>query len=146
MFNESNPTVATMGIDIGKNSFHVVGLDQRGTIVLRQKWSRGQGEARLANLPPCLRDCGTAMFSSPLLRLWQSGDRMRAKEKLGSCSVTSLPQRLYERKHEKSELVKAQLRVSKMIEQFINQMIWRPLAAVMSVFMIGRGAKELRGY
>src|SRR5436853_2901935 len=46
--------VGTMGIDIGKNSFHVVGLDQRGTIVLRQKWSRGQGEARLANLPPCL--------------------------------------------------------------------------------------------
>jgi hypothetical protein len=30
----------TMGIDIGKNSFHVVGLDQRGAIVLRQKWSR----------------------------------------------------------------------------------------------------------
>jgi hypothetical protein len=30
-----------MGIDIGKNSFHVVGLDQRGAIVLQQKWSRG---------------------------------------------------------------------------------------------------------
>jgi transposase len=43
-----------MGIDIGKNSFHVVGLDQRGAIVLRQKWSRGQVEARLANMPPCL--------------------------------------------------------------------------------------------
>ena len=43
-----------MGIDIGKNSFHVVGLDQRGAIVLRQKWSRGQAEARLANIPPCL--------------------------------------------------------------------------------------------
>jgi transposase len=42
MFNKSNPTVATMGIDIGKNSFHVVGLDQRGAIVLRQKWSRRQ--------------------------------------------------------------------------------------------------------
>ena len=54
MFNKSNPTVATMGIDIGKNSFHVVGLDQRGAIVLRQKWSRGQVEARLANLSPCL--------------------------------------------------------------------------------------------
>jgi hypothetical protein len=52
MFNKSNPTVATMGIDIGKNSFHVVGLDQRGAIVLRQKWSRRQIEARLANIPP----------------------------------------------------------------------------------------------
>ena len=39
---------------IGKNSFHVVGLDQRGAFVLRQKWSRGQVEARLANMPPCL--------------------------------------------------------------------------------------------
>jgi transposase len=38
----------------GKNSFHVVGLDQRGAIVLRQKWSRAQVEARLANIPPCL--------------------------------------------------------------------------------------------
>ena len=43
-----------IGIDIGKNSFHVVGLDDRGAIVLRQKWSRGQIEARLANMPPCL--------------------------------------------------------------------------------------------
>ena len=34
-------TIAVIGIDIGKNSFHVVGLDERGAIVLRQKWSRG---------------------------------------------------------------------------------------------------------
>src|SRR5271155_2304736 len=46
--------IAAVGIDIGKNSFHVVGLDQRGAIVLRQKWSRGQVEARFANMPPCL--------------------------------------------------------------------------------------------
>jgi transposase len=46
--------IAAVGIDIGKNSFHVVGLDQRGSIVLRQKWSRGQVEARFANMPPCL--------------------------------------------------------------------------------------------
>jgi transposase len=44
---------AVIGIDIGQNSFHIVGQDQRGAIVLRQKWSRGQVEARLANLPPC---------------------------------------------------------------------------------------------
>src|SRR5208283_3145642 len=37
-----------------KNSFHVIGLDKRGAIVLRQKWSRGQVEARFANMPPCL--------------------------------------------------------------------------------------------
>src|SRR6187397_310260 len=46
--------IAVIGIDIGKNSFHIVGLDHRGAIVLRQKWSRGQVEARFANLPPCL--------------------------------------------------------------------------------------------
>jgi transposase len=38
MTNRSNPAVAMMGVDIGKNPFHVVGLDPRGTIVLRQKW------------------------------------------------------------------------------------------------------------
>src|SRR6476646_6683029 len=47
-------TVAVIGIDIGKNSFHVVGLDDRGAIVLRQKWSRSQMDARFANMPPCL--------------------------------------------------------------------------------------------
>jgi transposase len=46
--------VAVIGIDIGKNSFHVVGLDGRGAIVLRQKWSRSQVETRFANMPPCL--------------------------------------------------------------------------------------------
>jgi hypothetical protein len=30
MPRSTNLSVATMGIDIGKNSFHVVGLDQRG--------------------------------------------------------------------------------------------------------------------
>jgi transposase len=54
MSQNLNGAVAVIGIDIGKNSFHVVGLDDRGAIVLRQKWSRGQIEARLANMPPCL--------------------------------------------------------------------------------------------
>src|SRR3569833_4270645 len=54
MSQQLNPSPAVIGIDIGKNSFHVVGHDRRGAIVLRQKWSRGQVEARLANLPPCL--------------------------------------------------------------------------------------------
>src|SRR5580693_208777 len=46
--------IAVVGVDIGKNSFHVVGLDDRGAIVLRQKWSRSQVESRFANMPPCL--------------------------------------------------------------------------------------------
>src|SRR5947209_8258701 len=54
MSQKLNTAIAVIGIDIGKNSFHVVGLDKRGAIVLRQKWSRGQVETRLANIPPCL--------------------------------------------------------------------------------------------
>src|SRR5512143_36136 len=46
--------IAVIGIDIGKNSFHIVGLDSRGAIALRQKWTRSQVEVRLANMPPCL--------------------------------------------------------------------------------------------
>jgi transposase len=38
-------TVAFLGIDIGKNTFHLVGLNKRGAIVLRQKLSRRQLDA-----------------------------------------------------------------------------------------------------
>jgi transposase len=54
MSQKLESAIAVIGIDIGKNSFHVVGHDERGAIVLRQKWSRGQVEARFANMPPCL--------------------------------------------------------------------------------------------
>ena len=46
--------VSTIGIDLGKNSFHLIGLDQRGAIVLQLKCSRAQLERRLANIPCCL--------------------------------------------------------------------------------------------
>ena len=52
MPSSASSQIAIIGIDIGK--FHIVGLDKRGAIVLRQKWSRSQVEARLANMPPCL--------------------------------------------------------------------------------------------
>jgi transposase len=54
MPRKSNDTVAVLGIDIGKNVFHLIGLNKRGAIVLRQKLSRGQLEARLVNMPPGL--------------------------------------------------------------------------------------------
>ena len=54
MSRKLNSGIAVIGIDIGKNSFQVVGHDKRGAIMLRQKWSRGQVETRLANLPPSL--------------------------------------------------------------------------------------------
>jgi transposase len=46
--------IATIGVDLGKNTFHLVGLEKRGAIVLQQKVSRGQLERRLANIPRCL--------------------------------------------------------------------------------------------
>src|SRR5258708_31488172 len=54
MSRTPNTAITVIGIDIGKNSFHVVGHAARGAIVLRQKWLRNQVEARLANIPPCL--------------------------------------------------------------------------------------------
>jgi transposase len=56
-------SIATIGIDLGKNTFHLTGLDERGAIVLRQKLSRGQLGQRFVNLPPCLigmEACGGA--------------------------------------------------------------------------------------
>jgi transposase len=54
MSHKLNSAIAVIGIDIGKNSFHIVSHDKSGAIMLRQKWSRGQVVTRLANLPPCL--------------------------------------------------------------------------------------------
>ena len=72
MSNKSTSIVATMGIDIGKNSFHVVGLDEHGAIVLRQKWSRSQIEVRLANMPPCLVGMEACVGAHHLSRKLQS--------------------------------------------------------------------------
>ena len=39
-------TISTIGMDVGKNTFHLVGFDKRGAIVLQQKVTRHQlGEA-----------------------------------------------------------------------------------------------------
>src|SRR5215470_8648538 len=47
-------TVSTIGIDVGKNTFHLVGFDKRGAIVLQQKVTRHQLGRRLSNIPRCL--------------------------------------------------------------------------------------------
>src|SRR5262245_5714519 len=78
-----NSEIAVIGIDIGKNSFHVVGLDRRGAIVLRQKWSRGQVQTRLANLPPRLigmEACvGAHHLSRKLTSLGHDGGRVTGR-------------------------------------------------------------------
>jgi len=54
MTRKATEQVTTIGIDIGKNTFHLIGLDSEGNIALRRKLSRSQVMVRLANLPPCL--------------------------------------------------------------------------------------------
>lgn len=46
--------IRAIGIDTGKNTLHMVGLDEKGAIVLREKVSRNRIAARLVNVPPCL--------------------------------------------------------------------------------------------
>src|SRR6476659_10107680 len=43
-----------IGIDTGKNILRLIGLDDQGAIVLREKIARGRIAARLANVPRCL--------------------------------------------------------------------------------------------
>ncbi len=54
MARKATDQMTTIGIDIGKNAFHLIGLDVDGNIVLRRKLSRSQLMVRLANMPPCL--------------------------------------------------------------------------------------------
>jgi transposase len=91
-----NAAIAVVGIDIGKNSFHIVGHDERGAIVLRQKWSRGQVEARFANVPPCLigmEACVGAHHLSRKLRALGHDARLNWKAAratfAAACSTTS---------------------------------------------------------
>ena len=46
--------VRAIGIDTGKNTLHMIGLDEKGAIVLREKISRNRIAVRLVNIPPCL--------------------------------------------------------------------------------------------
>ena len=50
----TKPAVAVLGIDLGKNSCSVAGLDDTGRVVLRRRLSR-EGVVRLAvDLPACV--------------------------------------------------------------------------------------------
>ena len=53
-YKKDAAVIRAIGIDTGKNTLHMVGLDDRGAIVLREKVSRTRIAARLVNVPPCL--------------------------------------------------------------------------------------------
>jgi predicted NBD/HSP70 family sugar kinase len=61
MSQKLNAATAVIGIDIGKNSFHIVGHDHRGAIVLRQKWSTRDAPSsasRRRRRRPSAEECG----------------------------------------------------------------------------------------
>jgi hypothetical protein len=60
--NSSKPVVR-LGIDLGKNSFHLWGVDEDGRRVIKKKLSRSALLRELANTPACLigmEACGGA--------------------------------------------------------------------------------------
>lgn len=62
---------ASIGIDIGKDVFHIVGFDLQGKVILRKKFKRLALETELAKLPPSivgLEACLSAHFVSRTLR------------------------------------------------------------------------------
>jgi transposase len=67
-----NPTeLSVIGIDIGKDVFHIIGFDPSGTIVLRRKIKRLALVATFERLPRCivgLEACLSAHFVSRTLR------------------------------------------------------------------------------
>jgi transposase len=63
--------LASLGIDIGKEVFHLVGFDPDGKIVLRRKIKRLALVSELEKLPPCIvgiEACLSAHFVSRTLR------------------------------------------------------------------------------
>src|SRR6201997_5086574 len=63
--------IHTIGIDLGKTVFHLVGLDARGEVVVRKKCSRNQMLGFTANLQVSLigmEACGGAHFLARALR------------------------------------------------------------------------------
>jgi hypothetical protein len=65
--------IATIGMDLGKRSFHLIGMDTRGKVIMRQQLSRGRLERHMANLQPSRRDrslCRCTSHWSSSLGCW----------------------------------------------------------------------------
>src|SRR5246127_4600372 len=70
--------IRTIGIDLGKTVFHLVGVNARGEVVVRRKCSRRQLLRFTSNLRVCLigmEACGGAHFLGRALR--EQGDDVR---------------------------------------------------------------------
>ena len=68
---QSLPALTSVGIDIGKEVFHIVGFDPEGRIALRRKIKRLALTREFEKLPPCIvgmEACLSAHFVSRTLR------------------------------------------------------------------------------
>jgi hypothetical protein len=82
MSQQLTTAVAVVGIDIGKNSFHVVGLDERGAIVLRYQ---GDDVADRSFATGAIKTLRPRMSPSPLKRLSLAGKQNVAKCQTRKC-------------------------------------------------------------
>jgi hypothetical protein len=67
----ATPVLATIGVDIGKDVFHIVGFDSDGKIALRRKIKRLALADTFKKLPSCvvgMEACLSAHFVSRMLR------------------------------------------------------------------------------
>src|SRR5579862_4472754 len=88
--------IASIGIDLGKTTFHLVALGERNKILLRKKLSRSQLLAYTASLPASLiglEACAGAHFMGAALR--EQGHEVR----LIPAQFEALPQVEQERLH-----------------------------------------------
>ena len=63
--------ITTMGLDLAKRTFHVVGCDRRGKVLTRKVLRRGQVRAYFANTPGCvvgMEACASAHYWARELR------------------------------------------------------------------------------
>ena len=51
--------LSVVGIDLAKSVFHLVGMDERGTIIVRKRLARGEVMPFMAQLPRVLRRDGS---------------------------------------------------------------------------------------
>ena len=76
-------SVATIGIDVGKTWFHLIGLDGRGAVVARQRFNRGQLLRYMSRIDPALvgmeASCGSHHLARALIELGHDARLMSAK-------------------------------------------------------------------
>jgi hypothetical protein len=89
MSNLASNQIVTIGIDIGNNSFHVIGLDKRGAIVLERGVAVRQGQRFLRAALPNILASPSETLSPRMARTIEelAGDWRRLDERIDSLSL-----------------------------------------------------------